>query len=334
MHKTGTTSVQRVLLKNSEILQKLGYRAFVNSLQMSVKREEYFDPDWLRHQVELAEKEGMQAVIFSAETISTFNSKQLNRLLEPFHGHDVCIIACLRHWVNFLPSRWAQNCIRRDTQSFPAYLENLQKHDKVHIDARFDIVVGRMIDANPQNSRIISYDNAASFGELLPTCLSAFDLPQNFVNNFKGANLRANIRRDYETTELARLFNGLYSQRNNLECNKMFMGICKAIPVNRYYSIYKKIPLVLQNHKKLKKQLIGMLRENKMTMVLSQNDTHIARWERMVEQESNGYVINLHNDRLFADVSDIECVCSKIEINDIPLKIREKMENALRIVEP
>jgi len=333
MHKTGTTSIQKILLNNSEKLKTLGYRAFVNLPQMNAKNNEYFDPAWLRHRVDLAKKDGLQAIIFSAEMISTFNSRQLNSFMEAFIDYDVSFIVCFRHWVSFLPSRWAQNCSRRDTQSFHAYLKNLRNHDRTHVDARFDIVVERLIATNPRNIKIISYDNATTLGRLLPTCLSAFDLPQIFVNSFQGVNLRANITTDIENTELVRLFNGLYSLRNTLESNELFMAISKAIPVKRSYDFSKNIRTILHNHEELKKQLVDIIKENRITVPLSRNDNHITRWEKSVEEISSGFIFNPHNAMLFADVPDVEFVCSEIELDDLPVRIQEKMAVAFRIVD-
>lgn len=89
MHKTGTTSVQQTMLNNAVSLEALGYRVFVNLPQMNAKRGDCFNPAWLRDQVKIAEKDGQQAIIFSAEMVSTFNSQQLNSLLEAFYGYDM-----------------------------------------------------------------------------------------------------------------------------------------------------------------------------------------------------------------------------------------------------
>ena len=156
MHKTGTTSVQMALRQNISNLEDFGYYAFINLPQMNAKNIENFNPDWLRAQIKKAEKNGAKAIIFSAEMISTFSSKQLNCFLDTFSGYEVILIACLRHWVGFLPSRWMQNCKRRDTQSFTAYLKQLKAHEDKHVDARFDLVVKRLIAAKSKNIRLIS----------------------------------------------------------------------------------------------------------------------------------------------------------------------------------
>lgn len=330
MHKTGTTSLQKVLLNSSEKLKDLGYRAFVNCSQMDAKNV-CFDSSWLKHQVELAKKDGLQAVVFSAEMISTFNAEQLSRFMEAFIGYEVSFVVCFRHWTSFLPSRWAQNCSRRDTQSFPAYVKNLKIHEKTHIDACFDVVVQRLIDINVRKIKIISYDNATAFERLLPICLSAFDLPQFFVNNIQGINLRENVHKNIETTELVRLFNGVYSRYNGLESNELFLGLSQEIPVKQFYDFSNKMKTVLQGHDKLKRELVGIIKESRVIVTLSKNDSCIAKWQRSVEEISNGLVLNLYNAMLFPDVQDVKFACSKVELEDLPVKVQKKMAAAFEI---
>ena len=333
MHKTGTTSVQQTLVRNAKNLEELGYRVFVNLPEMNAKNTECFNPAWLRDQVKVAEKHGLHAIIFSAEVISTFNSKQLNNLLEAFYDYEVNIIACFRHWVGFLPSRWAQNCFRRDAQSFPAYLSNLRNHEKIHIDARFDLIIRRMIAANPYNIRLISYDNAVVLGALLPTILSAFDLPQNFVNNIQESSRRYNTSKDAETVELVRLFNGIYSIRNALETNGLFMALLYAIPVGEVYDFSRKIGNILQDHKKLQKQLLDIVNEKRTKILLSRKDSSIARWEKMTEEAAGSFIINPQQSKLFCDIPDTEVICSEIEADDLPVSIQEEMAAAFGIGE-
>ena len=53
-------------------------------------------------------------------------------------------VVSFRHWVDYLPSRYAQNCMRRDSQTFDEYLAALQSCEG-HPDLRFDLVLDRML---------------------------------------------------------------------------------------------------------------------------------------------------------------------------------------------
>ena len=61
MHKTGTTSLQRVLLTENERLKNLGYRIFLNPLEMNAKKPSNFNPAWIRSQINEAEVAGLKA---------------------------------------------------------------------------------------------------------------------------------------------------------------------------------------------------------------------------------------------------------------------------------
>lgn len=329
MHKTGTTSVQKTLMCNDSGLELLGYRTFINLPQMNAKNIDSFNPDWLREQTKVAEKNGMTAIIFSAEVISTFNLKQLSSFLDAFYGYEVNLIACFRHWVGFLPSRWMQNCKRRDAQSFRKYLDQLKIHEDKHIDARFDLVVQRMIMTQPNNIKLISYNNSILSDSLVPTVLSSFDLPQNFVEKITASKNRYNTRIDINSVEIIRLFNGIFSQKNVLEYDDLFFSIYHAIPVKRFYDFHAKINTILDMNEELKKQLLSIINDTKTCILLSRKDVNIAKWEERVELISGEFIYNPRQSKLFCDVPDASFIYSKIEVDDLPTCMQKKMSSAL-----
>lgn len=324
MHKTGTTSIQKVLLNNTKLLEGFGYRVLVNQLKMDARDDSNFDPLWLRYQLELAQKDGLQAFIFSAEMISTFNSMQLNALVSAFQGYDVSLIVYVRHWVNFLPSRWAQNCSRRDTQSFSAYLKKLQD-GRIHIDSRFDLVIKRMIDVNPGTIKIISYDRVAALGTLLSSCIAAFDLPQRFLDASEGIGMQENTRKNINEIELTRLFNGLYSQQRGAKSNELFWSLAEFDFVKQFYDLHNKVALYLLKHQKLKVELLNLIKEKEVLIVLSRKVACISKWERLLENISRDYMVNSGGSALFGGVSVVNFLSSDIEIDDLPIKVRKEM---------
>jgi hypothetical protein len=328
MHKTGTTSIQQTLRNNTEELKKLGYLAFVNPHEMWVLTEEDFDPIWLRQQVEITKRDELKAIIFSAEFISILNSQQLNRLISVFEGNEIILVSCFRHWVSFLPSRWAQNCSRRDTQSFSTYLENLRVHADVHIDARFDLVVQRMIATNVKDIRIISYDNAILTDSLLSTCLFAFDLPEAFVNSVQKEGDRYNVSKSVETTELIRLFNGVHSLQHSLEANALFLGLGQIVSFGVLYDFSRKIAGFLNNNNELKTELLSLLKTGNEMVFLLRTDRHIATWESKVEEAAREYLVNPCESKLFGNIPHNEFECSNVEVGDIPLDVQKQMLKA------
>ena len=56
MHKTGTTSLQNLLLAEAALLRRHGYRVLVNPAQVVAKDPRRFDPQWLGEQASLARR--------------------------------------------------------------------------------------------------------------------------------------------------------------------------------------------------------------------------------------------------------------------------------------
>ena len=331
MHKTGTSSVQHVLMKSTEKLLLLGYCVLVNNPQINIKNKQYYDPTWVRDQVEKCEAKGMKAIIFSAEMISTFNSEQMKSFFEIFHGYEVCVIAGIRHWVNFLPSRWAQNCSRRDSQSFPAYLDKLQTDYQKHIDVRFDLVVSRVLNANPAKLRLVSFDNAILNNSVLPTILSAFDLPDAYVDEYKVMRGYVNKRQDIDKTELVRLFNGVYSSHKGYEKNELFKAIYEARRVNHFYDFNRKVSDILRDKQVLRKKLLSLIEQKKIKISLSSEDEFITNWHLKTEELSQGFIYNPIQGKLFSEVLNNEITCSTLEAKDLHLQLKDEMLLALDV---
>jgi hypothetical protein len=314
-------------------LETVGYRAFVNVPQLSVKHALLFDPVWLREQVKMAEKDGLHSLIFSAEMISTFNSDQLKCLINTFYTNTIILVTCFRHWIGFLPSKWAQYCARRDAQSFRAYLDSLIDRQDKHIDARFDLIIKSMISVNPDDIRLISYDNAVRDESLMSTILSAFDLPPNFVNKSVVSSKRYNVRVNTEVVELVRLFNGVYSIGNGLRLNELFDAVYDAIPVTKFYDFAPRILSILKERKKLEKKLLAMTKNARSCILLSESDRHIAEWKKMTEDVAGDYLYNPKRSMLFCDVADRSFAYSELEATDLPVSIQAEIATALSVEE-
>ena len=326
MHKTGTTSVQNILKNDGKDLKQLGYLAFVNLPQMNVKNDEEYNPSWIRDQIDIANKKNIKAIIFSAEMISTFSLKQMLSFFDIFYDHQIVVIACFRHWTSFLPSRWAQNCKRRDSQSFTKYINNLKYNRQAHIDARFDLIILRIMEANPSSIRLISYDNAIVTDSLVETILSAFDLPKLFIKNQNEKIINySNVRHSTEITELVRLFNGVYSLQKNHIQNELFESINDATFVRRFYD-YSEIVIKFMNERPfLKASLLKLLDARKEKFLLSSSDSVISKWENATMEISKEFVYNPCQSQLFFDISDNEIVCSLLTVDELPHSLRREM---------
>lgn len=225
MHKTGTTSLQEALTEQAATLAEAGVLAYVNPPQLLVKVTRYFDPAWIRRQVEAAERAGYSTLLFSSEAISILGREQMQRLLAAFDGRPVRVVLALRHWSGYLPSRWKQNCARHDTQSFPAYLEALHGLGARHIDSNYAQVVDSMGADGRTDLRVISYDNARHADDLQYQLLSAVGLADDRAADIAARTPLLHQSGDTDFYELCRLFNGAWSERTGRERNALFNGI-------------------------------------------------------------------------------------------------------------
>lgn len=336
MHKTGTKSVQNILISNTKYLDELGYKAFVNLPQMNAKHPDRFDSDWLGEQVELAKNNNLKGVIFSAEMISTFNLRQMRIFFDVFNQHEIIVVSCFRHWVSFLPSRWAQNCKRRDSQSLPSYINNLRCNDKTHIDARFDLIISRLIEINPDVIRLVSFDNAVANVGLVPTVLSAFDFPVAVVERmYNPSTKHLNIGKSIKQSDLVRLFNGVYSLKCGVASNELFDSVNHAIIVKHQYNNSKKVLGFLDENdenKKLKSILLCLLEEQSKRFVLSRSDSFITEWEEAANLVGRQYIYNPVESRLFGEISDNEIVCSVLDADEVPCLLQNEMMNFLNSI--
>jgi len=326
MHKTGTTSVQNTLMAHEAHLRDVGYRAYVNPLQIAVMYDQYYDPEWLQQQIQSAEREGLQAIIISAEFISTFSSGQLA---------ETTLVTCFRHWAGYLPSRWSQNCLRRDTQSFPDYLARLRSDECLTtIEPCFDNIVANMKQAKADHIKIISYDNAIIAEGILSTLLSAFGLPQPFIDKALQKQIWQNKRRDTMNIEIIRVFNGLHSRRNGLDPNELCDAIHHSKPVRHLYDFAPRIDTVLAADTPLKVELQSVITRGNLEVSLGQNDSDILKWSEALEKISAPFLINPDTGKLFKDVQEGIFTCSQVNIKDFEGALCKHIMKALDQITP
>ena len=184
MHKTATKSLQMLLAAQRALLRAHGVcYPFTHLLHWPLLGAQHpdWDPSSCRDALDEAAESGSETLVVSHETVSTLPQQHLHRLVGAFRGSDVTFVICMRPWADFLPSRWAQNCLRRDSQTFDAYLAALRATDG-HPDLRFDLILDRML-ATGAAVRAVSYSNALMApGGVIGAMLGAMDLPTPLVD--------------------------------------------------------------------------------------------------------------------------------------------------------
>jgi len=330
MHKTGTTTLQRMMSNNTTAFEALGYRTFINTIQMNIKNPACYNTDFIRALLVSAENDGMEAVIVSAEMISTFTQQQFLAFVALFSGYEVHLVCTFRHWVHYWPSRWTQNCVRRDSQSFPAYKRKLMSPGQQHPDVRYDLVIEKMKRASPASIRVISYDNAQAQDNLIPTLFDAMDVPRPSSALLAMPQKRANQRRPIETVDLARLFNGLRSDVLSVSQNAMFDSQVEGIPAGERYDMFGAVLQYLRENRPLRDQLLVLLDQYGQHYNFTSDDEEFAALNQRVENTVEGLVFNPSASRLFGHLATAQLQCSELEYADLPPAIQEEMRPMLQ----
>ena len=220
MHKTGTTAIQAALAASRDLLASRGFAlpdtADAHHHSLLLLRHPGRSADALRAQVERARAADAHTLLLSAEGVSHQSPATLAALAEALEDVDLVYVVSVRHWSTFLPSRWAQDCRRRDSHSFRDYLREVTDPRACHVDVRHDLVLSRLAE-HGAHVIALSYDNAMrTEGSILPVFLRAVGMPAETVAAVDARVTRENPSATWEQTELTRLVNGLVASRRGL----------------------------------------------------------------------------------------------------------------------
>ncbi len=329
MHKTATTSLQRLLLDYEPELQNCGYKIIVNACQLNVRNRSVYDADWVSNQFSTAERDGYQALIVSGEIMSTFSRDQLKQLMNQVRNYENCIVVTFRHWAGSLPSRWAQYCKRSDSQSLFRYVEKLTTQDELHPDARFDVVVERLKAAEPGNIKVVSYDNGMLCGDLQTQLLKAFELHPQMVDAMSANSKVLNITPSNELMDLCRLFNGALAERRGRSHNDRYESVLCGKPNEPPLELLGKVNFLYSNKAPLVDQLRKALRDHQDTLILSPSARPFCDWQDLVERAAVGHIVNAENGALFPSVQQRKITASRLEVEELSLQMRDNMVQAL-----
>ncbi|NOR69467.1 MAG: hypothetical protein GQ532_07195 [Methylomarinum sp.] len=327
-HKTGSTTIQTALHENAKELSGYHYHCIVNSPRINARNANKFDKEWIIKTVRDAESSGVENFIFSAELFSTLTSDEWKKITDLLSEHEITFIVFFRHWVNFLPSKWAQYCLRCDTQSFPRFLAQLKRHKDQHLDARFALLIERLISVKPAEIKAVSYDNAISSDGLLTTCFSAFGMPENFVNRFSDSKMHLNVRKPRLDTEVIRLLNGIYADKYGIAQDGKFNQFLRNKPPGKFYM--EKMLSSLRDTDVLS-DLHSELIASEVTVTLSRNDLSFILWEESFLALVSDYSVNSISGEFFKDIDPIDFRCSQVEIEELRPSLKQKLVELIEI---
>ncbi|MEP7239886.1 MAG: hypothetical protein ABI697_03265 [Devosia sp.] len=241
-HKTGTTSLQMAMDRSRDILAAAGihYPAAPNGQHIGLLnlRQPGWTPERLLAERAFAVAAGAHTLFLSAEGLSVMSAEQLRRLGTALHEDELTFLYCFRHWHNFWPSRWAQNCKRRDTQGFESYLDMIARADLQHPDVYYDVVIERALSVAGAAVKAVSFDRAVPSAEgLLATLLTAVELPSALVAAVVANERRENARYPWQVIEILRLLNGIIADAATLPQDDLCLAVAESRRPKRSFEL-------------------------------------------------------------------------------------------------
>ncbi|SHM50505.1 hypothetical protein SAMN05444398_11929 [Roseovarius pacificus] len=328
MHKTGTTSVQKWLDNHASDLARHRILALPLEKRILVKDPQSFDADSLKNDLRIAEEMGIQKVIISHEEISTFSMAQtrtLSRVLEPY---PLKFVVCFRHWVNFLPSRWRQNCIRRDSASFPNFLEILRSKPE-RCDFQMHRVLRNAEESGDHETVVIPFETAAKIGGVPRHILSACGVPELLLKANDPNALRLNTESGQKNIEMIRLLNGVYARSYGLRENEMLFSFGANSQPKEYFDFGLNgfASKFLASYPEIHDELGRMLESRQTLIRLSRSD--FADLESDLERHARSHTaLKLCGD-LFPEIEAKDILCSKLEYIELPETFQTKIVKAI-----
>jgi hypothetical protein len=244
MFKTGTTSLQQSMYNNRISLERKGIvypetESRQHSVLLNV-RDPRWSPEKLRNLALVSDSTKASVLFLSGESATTLSQSQFNRLTACFEGWPVEYIFCIRHWSTYLPSRWAQNCVRRDSQTFGEYLVHSLDPATEHIDTRFDLILSRAVASGAEKVHAVSWDLAmAKDNSSIPEVLRAAALDDSIIQQITSGSERLNVTSGLMNVELCRILNGIIANTLGLEQDELFLAYSEHRECGRFFDLIR-----------------------------------------------------------------------------------------------
>lgn len=202
-HKTGTTSVQSMLLSQFgspephppvwyPVPEKTGPgHAMIARLTVGIlgRDSDEKDPSYIRQLLSKAEKEGVETIILSSENFSRAYPNQLGRLKEALRPFEVNLVITLTPIARRVVSNWQQMVRNGLTLSLPESTDQVFERESLAPD-----LVPRFCDAlGPQRAILIIVDADAPPSNLLVDFLEATELVQHLRNPLSNITVKQKI---------------------------------------------------------------------------------------------------------------------------------------------
>ena len=336
-HKTGTTSFQAALRRNARGLAAQGVRLMLTPPQANAANPALFDPGWLRARADAARQAGATRLVLSHEVISVLGPEELKRLIAALGPGELCYVVAFRHWVSFLPSRWRQNCRRRDAQGLPEFLDRLAAMPAGAHPFDFSRVIATARAAGIADIRVLSWEGARGNGGIVAPLWQACDLPERAAADRPGAlvrtllrGMRANRSDDAGREDVYRLFNHLRAVDAGMPENALFDVLCHAGPAPVFFDQADRVDLALRRDRGLARDIDAFLAAEQVTVRL--DPAAFAPLAGRLEAAAAPFLVQ--GDTVFSEPRPRGEEVSAARGADLPASLRTRMRAALAQAEP
>ena len=329
MHKTGTTSVQKWLRDHQLNMQEQGIAVFPLDPRIVVRRQDLFDPVGLRQHLQELEIQGVERVIFSHEALSTFSKAHVQTLRQALYPFPVRTVVVFRHWSSFLPSRWRQNCKRRDGQSFGRYLERIFAAPK-RFDMHFHQVLENFSPGAGDEVVVVPFERAVQGEGIVKHVLASFGLADTFWNSPKGigADYHLNISEPSLDLEVLRLVNCCYAQYRGWGDHEMFAAFGEGRLFQELFDLGRVCTHMVQRNPDLWADLSERLNVAWRISRLRQSD--FSELELRLEEAAHPYLDSEFERSMFPDLPDEVVRWAALEARDLPETLRGEVVQSLK----
>jgi hypothetical protein len=313
MHKTGTTAVQAWLQDNASLLGSMGIRAHTPATLGPFFKT---DDETLRTRIVAlvadASAAGFERIIISHEGMSFARPERLALLARPANGMRTKFVLTIRHWNSFLPSRWQQNILRADGQSFHAMMRPLMTPGSRHLNLRYDLLIDALIVAGFAELAFLSYENALRRDGILAAVLAVSDvsLPRDLLLGFRKVHESVRIA----DSDMLRIYNAIRARREDKPINPLHNARADGTPFAHVFdhSLHRVVSVLDRVLPEVRRRL-----SNVTPYTLRVAD--FAPLARQVEVRVAPYLRNPENGRLFQAIEDRVVEASPLELSDFRL---------------
>lgn len=323
MHKTGTSAVQAWLEDNAALLRSLGIRAHTPATLGPFFNT---DDESLRTRIVALVADtraaGFERIIISHEGMSFARPERLALLARPANGMRTRFILTIRHWNGYLPSRWQQNVLRADGQSFQAMMRPLMAPESRHLNLRYDLLIDAIVASGFAELAFLSYENAQRRDGIVAAVLAASDvgLPRDLLLGVRKVHESPRIA----DSDMLRIYNAIRAWREGKPANPLHDARADGTPFAHVFdhSLHRVVPVLDRVLPEVRRRL-----SNVTSYALRVAD--FAPLARQVEVRVAPHLRNPEDGRLFQAIEDRGVEASPLELSDFTLAERNMIWHAV-----